>query len=193
MSRASQADAAKHREQVVTATSELLRERGAAGMSVGDVMSSAGLTHGGFYKHFGSKDELLGVATAAAFAELVDSLVRLNQTTDPLPGLLTDYLSKTHRDTPGTGCVNTGLAADAARAGADSPMRQAYAEGLSAAIEQITELHDPATRGQDEARRRGIEYLATMVGALTLARASAGAPISDEILKTVHTALTNRL
>ena len=104
MSRASQADALKHRHEVITATSRLLRERGAGGMSVQDVMSAAGLTHGGFYKHFGSKDELVGIAATAAFGELLDELSRLRESHPDSPvgaELVNDYLSPGHRDDPG--------------------------------------------------------------------------------------------
>ncbi|WP_433113915.1 TetR/AcrR family transcriptional regulator [Micromonospora sp. CA-246542] len=189
MGRTSRAEAARHREEVVAATSRLLRERGAAGMSVQDLMGAAGLTHGGFYKHFSSKDELLGIAAATAFGEL---LALLDQLSDDSPdrsearnALLRHYLSPEHRDTPGTGCANTALAADAARSPADSPLRMSYAVGVQETIRRLTDIEDGP-----EARRMALVDLATMVGALTLARATGQTPLSEEILQAAREALS---
>jgi TetR/AcrR family transcriptional regulator, transcriptional repressor for nem operon len=195
MSRASRADAAKHRDEVVNATARLLRERGAAATSVQDVMSAAGLTHGGFYKHFGSKDELVGVAADAAFAELlqkVDDIIGgFPDAGLARPALAADYLSAGHRDDPGSGCANAGLAADAARSAEHSPLRRAYGEGFEAVVARLTEVHRSAGRDASEARQLALVYLATTVGALTLARATAGSPVSDEILDAARLALTS--
>ncbi|MEV4825634.1 TetR/AcrR family transcriptional regulator [Micromonospora sp. NPDC049274] len=195
MGRTSRAEAARHREEVVAVTSRLLRERGAAGMSVQDLMGAAGLTHGGFYKQFSSKDELLGIAATTAFGEL---LALLDQFSDDLPdrsearrALLRHYLSPEHRDTPGTGCANTALAADAARASADSPLRTSYAVGLQETVKRMTDLAEAPGRDGTEARRRALVDLATMVGALTLARATGQTPLSEEILQTAQEALSS--
>jgi TetR/AcrR family transcriptional repressor of nem operon len=195
MSRASQADAARHRDEVVAATSRLLRERGAAGMSVQEAMSAAGLTHGGFYKHFGSKDELVGIAAEAAFGEVLDVITRVRTefpaNVEAGPKLLDEYLSADHRDDPGAGCANTGLASDSARASADSTLRQSYINGVQATVEGLGGLLR-SEEDEDAVRRRAIEHLATMVGALTLARATKGDALSDEILDVVRQALTDR-
>ncbi|RKR87377.1 TetR family transcriptional regulator [Micromonospora pisi] len=189
MGRSSRADAAKHREEVVAATSRLLRERGAAGMSVQDLMAAAGLTHGGFYKHFSSKEELVGIATETAYNEIRGML---EQVAEAIPGktearaeLLNQYLSAEHRDAPGTGCAMVALASDAARAPHDGPLRTAYTVGLEAALDQLTGYQD----AEEEVRRRAIADLASMVGALTLARATGGTALSDEILDVVRDAL----
>lgn len=195
MSRASQADAAKHRAEVVNATARLLRLRGAAATSVQDVMSAAGLTHGGFYKHFRSKDELVGVAAETAFAEL---LQKLEDVIEELPeagrartALAADYLSVDHRDDPGAGCANAGLATDAARSAEQSPLRQAYCEGFEAVVARLTEVHRSPNRDESEARQLALVYLATTVGALTLARATAGTAVSDEVLDAARRSLTS--
>jgi TetR/AcrR family transcriptional regulator, transcriptional repressor for nem operon len=196
MSRASQVDAAKHREEVVAATSRLLRERGAAGVSVQEVMSAAGLTHGGFYKHFGSKDELVGIAAESAFGEVLDVISRISAdfpaSTEAGPQLLDEYLSADHRDDPGAGCANTGLASDSARARADSTLRQSYIAGVEATVDGLVGLLHSQDDDAEAVRRRAIEHLATMVGALTLARATKGDPLSEEILDVVRGALTDR-
>lgn len=197
MGRASRADAARHRDEVVSVTAKLLRERGSAGTSVQDLMSSVGLTHGGFYKHFASKDELLGLAATAAFGDLA---VRLTQIAEDTPDkaqawseVLAIYLSAEHRDDPGTGCATTALASDAARAPAGSPLRESYLDGVRNAIAHIAEYQAEyqEARGQtdDDAYRSAIIAFATMVGALTLARATGATELSDTILKVVRESL----
>jgi TetR/AcrR family transcriptional regulator, transcriptional repressor for nem operon len=196
MSRASQADALKHKEEVVAATSKLLRERGSAGVRVQDAMSAAGLTNGGFYKHFGSKDELLGIAAATAFDEMLDAMSRLH-TEEPdakLAGskLLDDYLSKYHRDNPETGCGNTALATDSARVPAESSLHHSYIAGVHATLDGLAELMKTDERDSVDVRRRAIEHLATMVGSLTLSRATKGDAVSDELLQVVRESLQER-
>lgn len=196
MSRASQADAARHREEVVKAAGRMLRAKGTAGVGVQEVMSAAGLTHGGFYKHFSSKDELMGLAATEAFGEileLLDALAGHELDRRALgSGVVGEYLSPAHRDQPATGCANTALAADSARS-PGTPLRSSYLSGLANTIDRLTEVRREAGDADDAgARRRAIETLATMVGALTLARATAGDPLSDEVLATVREDLLER-
>ncbi|MEO3816700.1 TetR/AcrR family transcriptional regulator [Plantactinospora sp. B24E8] len=194
MGRASRADAAKHRAEVVVATSKLLRERGATAMTVQELMAAAGLTHGGFYKHFGSKEELVGIAATAAFDEIMALLVELAEEADDPSTAQADlarrYLSTEHRDSPGIGCANTALATDAARSPADSPLRTSYAAGLQTTLERLTAYQETPGRTPEQARRRAIVDFATMVGALTLARATSQTPLSEEILEVVREAIT---
>ncbi|MFF1817851.1 TetR family transcriptional regulator [Kribbella sp. NPDC058245] len=184
MGRASRADAAQHRDDVVQATSRLLRERGSAGISVQDVMSAAGLTHGGFYKHFASKDELMGIAAGEAFDEVLVRMAPMDR-----EEVVKDYLSVSHRDDPGNGCACTALAPDAAQAEAGSPLRTAYAEGLAKTLDAFAGFEEAAD-SDDDARRRAVLDLATLVGAVTLARAAGQTPLSEEILATVLDQLT---
>jgi TetR/AcrR family transcriptional regulator, transcriptional repressor for nem operon len=197
MSRASRADASRHREEVVAAAARLLRERGSAAMSIPEVMSAAGLTHGGFYKQFTSKEELTGLAATAAFDELLAMLARVTadsvNTPEARARLLGEYLTAAHRDAPGTGCPATGLAADAARVPAGSPLRRSYTGGVKKTLQELAEIEgQPGSKDEDETRRRAIFDLASMVGALTLARATADHPLSEEILTVVRQALTSR-
>ncbi|MFC6018139.1 TetR/AcrR family transcriptional regulator [Plantactinospora solaniradicis] len=193
MGRASRVDAAKHREDVVNAMARLLRERGPAGVSVQDLMLAVGLTHGGFYKHFSSKDELVGIATEAAFDEIRAALTRIGEDepdrTRARSEVIRTYLSAEHRDAPGTGCANTALAGDAARSPADSPLRGSYVAGLEDTLEQLAKLEHAPSHGSEEPYRRAVADLATMVGALTLARATSRTPLSDQILQIVREAL----
>ena len=183
MGRASRADAAQHREDVVHATSRLVRERGSAGISVQDVMSAAGLTHGGFYKHFASKDELIGIAAGEAFDEVLTRIAAMDRAE-----VVQEYLSVAHRDDPGSGCACTALASDAAQSETGSPLRTAYAEGLEKTLGAFTGLEE--SDDDAEARRRAVVDLATLVGAVTLARAAGQTPLSEEILATVLDQLT---
>lgn len=179
-----------HRAQVVSATSRLLRERG-SGVSVQDVMATAGMTHGGFYKHFGSKDELVGVAATAAFDDLNGWFERILADAPGTPEarreLLRNYLSADHRDDPGGGCASTALACDTARAPEGSPLRESYVEGLAKTIDMVAKFQD--TEDDAEAHRRAVIEFATMVGALALARAAGKSALSDEILDTVRESL----
>jgi TetR/AcrR family transcriptional repressor of nem operon len=181
---------------VVAAAAGMLRARGSAGVGVQEVMSAAGLTHGGFYKHFSSKDELIGLAATEAFGEIIqllDALTGHDLHRDSLgSGVVTEYLSAGHRDQPATGCANTALAADSARS-PGTPLRSSYLSGLGSTIDRLTEVRQEAGDADEaEARRHAIETLATMVGALTLARATAGDPLSDEVLTTVREDLLER-
>ncbi|MGQ5261918.1 TetR/AcrR family transcriptional regulator [Micromonospora sp. ZYX-F-536] len=178
---------------MIDATSRLLRERGAGGMSVQALMAAVGLTQGGFYKHFRSKEQLVDISTARAFTEILSFL---RSTIEDFPDrararaeLLRHYLSPEHRDSPATGCANTALASDAARAAAGSPMRAAYATGVEETLGALAECEEVRDDGRAESRRRAIVDLATMVGALTLARGTRETPLSDEILQVVHEAL----
>ncbi|MCE7010856.1 TetR/AcrR family transcriptional regulator [Kibdelosporangium philippinense] len=187
MGRASKAEAAQHREDVVHATAKLLRERGSASISVQDAMAAAGLTHGGFYKHFASKDELMGIAATEAFEDVLNQLVHLAEDPDKPHAraqLVRKYLSTQHRDSPGTGCANAALAGDSAQAESQSPLRKSYVEGMNKTLSFFTELESGA-----DARRQAIVDLATLVGALTLARATGRTALSKEILETVKDSL----
>jgi TetR/AcrR family transcriptional repressor of nem operon len=196
MSRSSRADAEKHRAEVVSAAARLFRERGIAPVGIPELMSAAGLTHGAFYRQFASKDELTGIAANAAFDEHLAMLARINarnaSKSDARAELLDEYFDAAHRDAPGTGCANTGLAADSARAPADGPLRASYTRGAKKMLEQLADLDDPALP-REERESRAIFTLAAMVGAMTMARATAGDPLSDSFLSTVHERLARML
>src|SRR4051812_25105585 len=104
MPRVSREQMARNHERVLQEASRLLRERGAGGVSVPEVMAAVGLTHGGFYKHFASKDDLLAQAGAAAFTARLTALVNLLETTPDRAAaraqFVSDYLSTRHRDNP---------------------------------------------------------------------------------------------
>lgn len=182
MGRVSQAQAEENRRRVVETASRLFREQGTH-VSVADLMKAAGLTHGGFYKQFASKEALIDEATAHAFdnlAQLRDAGLQQHegQRATAQRALIDTYLSTEHRDSAADGCPIAALAADIARVSEDREARRVYTEGVRDLAEWL------ATDDQD-----GLARLCTMLGALVLARATKGSPLSEEILTTAHTAL----
>ncbi|WP_405386621.1 TetR/AcrR family transcriptional regulator [Streptomyces sp. NBC_01102] len=183
MGRVSQAQAEENRRRVVETASRLFREQGTH-VSVADLMKASGLTHGGFYKQFASKEALIDEATTHAFDELTQlhegGLERHAGRRDAARRELMDtYLSVEHRDGAADGCPVAALVTDMAREPGDREARRVYAEGVGDFAEWL------ANDGQD-----GIARLCTMVGALVLARATEGYPISEEILTGARAALS---
>lgn len=184
MSRVSQAQALENRRRAVAAASQLFRERGVNGISVADLMKSIGLTTGGFYKQFPSKEALIAEAAQAAFGDLDALLASFDATHgdhDTARGALLDfYLSAEHRDQPGTGCPTAGFAGDVAREPTAGEVRETYAAGVKEfAGWMSTDVDD------------GLPMVATLVGAILLARATAGTELSERILESTHKALTS--
>ncbi|MEU0837657.1 TetR/AcrR family transcriptional regulator, partial [Streptomyces sp. NPDC005969] len=106
----SQAEKAASRERVLRIASRKVRAEGVTRPGIADLMKEAGLTHGGFYKHFDSRDDLIAQATAVALAEgsaKIERATRKNDQ-DPRAGLIDAYLAKQHRDAPATGCALDG-------------------------------------------------------------------------------------
>jgi TetR/AcrR family transcriptional repressor of nem operon len=183
MGRVSQAQAQDNRRRVVETASRLFREQGTH-VSVADLMKASGLTHGGFYKQFASKEALIDEATAHAFGELaqhhkdgVDQPAG-QQDAAAQQALIDTYLSVEHRDSPADGCPVAGLATDMARDGGESEARRVYIQGVGDFADRL------ATEDQD-----GIARLCTMFGALVLSRATKGSPLSEEILAAAREAL----
>jgi TetR/AcrR family transcriptional repressor of nem operon len=171
MGRVSQAQAEENRRRVVETASRLFREQGAQ-VSVAELMKAAGLTHGGFYKQFPSKEALFDEATAHAFAPLAGGTPGSPVTVDSSPKAAIDaYLSTEHRDDVAGGCPVAALAADIGRGQGGPASQRRYSEG-------VTELAQRLATDQDD----GLSRLCTMVGALILARATKGTPVSEEIL-----------
>jgi TetR/AcrR family transcriptional repressor of nem operon len=165
-------------------------------VSVADIMASAGLTHGGFYGHFESKDELASVACARAFEESASRWKAFGEhgATEQavLSALAKHYLSARQRDDPGLGCPAHSLAADVGREDASKPVRNAYARGLKTLV-SVLMSYSKARRTKRE-RRRALARMSMLVGAVTLARAVRGDPLSDEILEAAreHLALDSQ-
>jgi TetR/AcrR family transcriptional repressor of nem operon len=179
--------ATQNRDRVLDVAARLFRERGFDGIGVADLMKSAGMTHGGFYGQFASKEELMAEACARSFDRSVDIWNTVAARTDgnPLAAVVKGYLSKQHRDNPGEGCVMAALGADASRQGPS--LRSAVTEGTRKLLDLFTGFAPGRTKAVK--RERAVVAYASMVGALILARAVDDEALSDEILQTVVAAL----
>jgi TetR/AcrR family transcriptional regulator, transcriptional repressor for nem operon len=178
--RVSREQAALNRDRIIDAAGALFRAKGFGGVGVADIMKAADLTHGGFYGHFASKDDLVAQASTRAMARAATNWERIVEGApdEPFTALLKHYLSPRHRDDPGKGCVFAALAADASRSG--KVVRSAFGEGLELLLDILA---DAIPDGSKAARRRkAVAAMAALVGALALARATEGTPLSDEIL-----------
>jgi TetR/AcrR family transcriptional regulator, transcriptional repressor for nem operon len=173
----SKAQKAATHERLVAIAATRFRELGLDGLSVGDLMKEAGLTVGGFYKHFESREALVQEAVAAAMAA---SDAR-SATRTSAAAALDAYLSPEHRDDPGGGCAIGALACDAGRATAET--RALFTQQIERRLRSITQDVAPPEGMTD--REAAIVKLSTLVGALSLARATAGDTVSLEILETV--------
>ena len=176
-----------NRARVVKTASHLFRERGFEGVGVADLMKAAGLTHGGFYAQFESKQHLMTEACEQALEESEqmwrEALERAPKR--PLAAIASHYLSREHRDNPGVGCVVAALSIEAARQG---PMvRAALTEATKRFIETLEQV--VPGRSAKTRRRQALTSLATLVGAVVLARTVSQASLSEEILDAVHAQL----
>lgn len=178
--RVSRQIAAEHRERIIDAAGALFRAKGFDGIGVADIMKAADLTHGGFYGHFASKDDLIAQSSRQAMKRAAAHWGKVVAAAPdgPYAALLDRYLSPRHRDHPDRGCIFAALSGDAARCG--KPVRAAFAEGLEPLIGVLAD----AMPGRSKAlrRRKAVAALAELVGAVILARAVADSPLSEEIL-----------
>jgi TetR/AcrR family transcriptional regulator, transcriptional repressor for nem operon len=179
----SQSDKEKNHQRIVEVAARKIRESGIDGPGVAEIMKEAGLTHGGFYKHFDSRDDLVAEAVAEAVAQSRNGVAAVTDgAEDPLAAFVDWYLSPAHRDLPGTGCAVVALGADAARA--DERVQATYRGQVERYIAQMEELL--GGEGED-ARRRAIAAVSEMVGALLIARAVGDEDLSEEILTAART------
>ncbi|MGB6754500.1 MAG: TetR/AcrR family transcriptional regulator [Xanthobacteraceae bacterium] len=182
--RVSRQKAAENRQRIIEAAGALLRANGLSGIGVADIMKAANLTHGGFYGHFNSKDDLVAQACRKVTAQAAENWQKTaaKSSNDPYAALLARYLRPRHRDEPGQGCVFAALGADAARSGA--VVQDAFADGLEPLIDLLAKSAPGETKA--ERRRKGVATMAGLVGALLLARAvgtNDNKELSNEILE----------
>jgi TetR/AcrR family transcriptional repressor of nem operon len=169
--------AAGNRARIVATASRLFREKGFDGVGLDAIMKEAGLTHGGFYGHFSSKEDLAAEAVARALEQSAGLQSRYTNVAD----FVSDYLSESHFADRANGCVLAALGGDVARRG--EGVRFGVTSYVRTALERLAGL----CRGTAAARRRrAITTLAGVVGAMTLARAVEDPVLSDEILSTAR-------
>ncbi len=179
---------AENRERILEVASNLFREKGFDGVAVADIMKQAGLTHGGFYGHFESKEDLAAQASEAAMRKAAtywDGLAE-NMTDETLRSVVENYLTQRHRDNPGGGCMFSSLASEAARQ--TGPVRTAFTNGLKPALDALEKIAPGRTRAAR--RRKAIAIMAEMIGAMVMARAVDDIDLSDEVLEATLQDLT---
>ena len=189
MARASRAQMDRNRETIEAVSARLFREQGLRGLSVDELMAAAGLTHGGFYGHFESKDALAAIACARAFEQSAGRWKgHIHGAADPAAAfraIVDGYLSQLSRDDPGTSCPATALAGDVAREPGDKPVRAAFIAGVKDQVALLLALGEHGDGG----RRKALGQFATLVGALLLSRATSGDAISQEFLEAARAQL----
>ncbi|HXW20299.1 MAG TPA: TetR/AcrR family transcriptional regulator [Roseiarcus sp.] len=195
--RISKRQAAENRERVVNSAARLFREKGFDGVGVADLMGAAGLTHGGFYNHFASKDELSAAACARALAQSVEAIEAVaelepDRKRDFFREYRRNYLSRRSRDATAFRCPMVAFGADAPRQ--SEALRRQYAAGLRRYLDGFARAFRAdrgRRRGEADLRAEAIAQFAAMVGAVVLARgvAKADPALSDEILEATLAAL----
>jgi len=177
--------AEKHR-RILQQASILFRERGFSGVSVSEIMKATGLTHGTFYHHFESKDDLITKSLADASSKALASMEDAKASTGLMQTYIQDYLTEAHRDNMGVGCLMTALGAEVAR---EPLVRPTFTRHVKSVIEIMAAPFAAAKKRN--ARRQAIHQITNMVGAIILARAVDDPELSEEILREVRTVLSD--
>jgi TetR/AcrR family transcriptional repressor of nem operon len=174
---------AEHREQIIAAAARRFRVGGFDSVSVADIMKEVGLTHGGFYGHFASKDDLVALASLRAMTE---TIAKWKKVVDEAPGdrletLVDSYLSLRHYNYPETGCPLAALGTELSRQPA------AVKEAVTAGQRKMLDFLGGIAPGKTKAQRRkqAVIALAAMVGGMTLARGTSDPQLRQELLDTV--------
>jgi TetR/AcrR family transcriptional repressor of nem operon len=177
----SQAEKAQNRERILAEAARQAREAGFESISVGALMKSVGLTHGGFYGHFESRSALLAEALERALAD-GESRARSQAGAGSrgFAGLVRSYLSRTHRDTRDRGCAMAALVGDVGRA--DKASRQTMGGHLEAFIASTAEALD----GEED---KAMLAVSAMIGALAISRVLTDPARSDALLRAVRAEL----
>lgn len=179
--RVTREQAAAHREKILEVAGTLFRERGFDGIGVADIMKRAGLTHGAFYGHFDSKDDLAAETTVRVLSG-EGWLQRITGKADPSLGeVVRSYLSVRHRDGAGHGCLFAAVGSDVVRQ--PRSVRRAFTEGLRQRVAAVQSLLP--RRSAAAQRKQALTTMASLVGAMILSRAVDDPKLSSEILEAV--------
>ena len=180
------------RQKVLRAAARQIRARGPSGVSVAEVMAEAGLTHGGFYAHFPSKDALVGAAITHAFDDRRATLRKAAEGLDDagyLASFVDNYVSAGHRDRPERGCPITTLSTDLPRQG--EPARTAFDAGVNHLIRGLASRLAVGEPSEREALAGSL--VAEMAGAVTLSRAVSDPVLSDALLERTRRSVKARM
>src|SRR5580704_12347314 len=187
--RVSRLQEAENRERILDVATRLFRERGIDGIGVSDLMKAAGLTHGAFYGHFKSKEDLVAQACARAVVRMKQNWTNVidQATGNPLEALAATYLTPKHRDGAGRGCPMAALGSEISRQG--PTVRRAFTDELSPFLDYLSQT----VRGNSSSLRRqkALATYASLVGALIVSRAVDDSDLSNEILTAVATTMNN--
>ena len=181
MARYPAAETAEKHERILQEASRLFRKNGLSGVSVGDLMKAAELTHGSFYNHFESKQDLVGKCIDWLNPRAVGRIASFKPTEAGKRGFASMYLSETSRDDPGHACLMSTLGPEIAREATARPAMTNYVQAFVGKLMS----HFPWSKPPTAARKEAIRMTASMVGALVLARSVDDAALSKEILKAV--------
>lgn len=188
--RRSKQQTAATRQRIIRESAAAFRKNGIAATGLSDLMAAAGLTHGGFYRHFDSKAQLIAEACGAAAKSLAEQVAASTSKKSPRDGLkaiVEKYLSAAHRDEPEDGCPVAALGSEIARG--DETTRAAATQGFLK-LAEIIAAQFRKTR-PDVARRRALVAVATMIGALTMSRIATDPELSASILREAEKQLIN--
>lgn len=182
--RKSKSETEETRKRIVEMGAAEFRQHGLVTSGIADLMAAAGLTHGAFYRHFESKEQLVAEATAAALDTLLDTLSNAAGGKEGRKGLkaaLAGYVCAEHRDNPRAGCPLAALGSELARS--DKRVRDVATTGFSRMVEIVATHFDRARPA--EARKRAMATVAAMIGAVTMSRVLTDKKLSDLLLQAV--------
>ena len=179
--RKSKAETAQTRQRIVETAAKAFRKQGIAATGVAEIMANAGLTHGGFYRHFGSKDQLVTEALSATEKNLVrDTLAAAGQGPQAMLAVFQDYVTQAYRDNVEDGCPLAAMGSELVRA--DDDTRHAATNSFRRIIETAAPfMRSP---GDPDGTDTALSLLTNMVGALTIARMVDDPALSNRILET---------
>jgi TetR/AcrR family transcriptional regulator, transcriptional repressor for nem operon len=183
--RKSKVETAETRRRIVDVAAREFRANGIQATGLADVMAAAGLSHGGFYRHFESKDQLVAEACEAGLASIVEKLEAIANAGAPEDGfsaIINGYVSAGHRDGPAGGCPLAGMGSELARA--DAETRAAASRGF----DDLAEILAKRVQGtnQDSARSKAVFALSAMIGAITMSRIISDPESSLSLLQDVR-------
>jgi TetR/AcrR family transcriptional repressor of nem operon len=180
--RVSKEQAAKNRERILEAASRLVRERGISSVGVDALTEAAGMTHGSLYSHFGSKERLVEEAVAYAIAAKGQEVPEVFAVSD----YVSEYLSASHRDEPGSGCPFAALCCEIPRQ--SRGVRERFTAGVRGMIGLLGRRMDSGLKPRQR-EEKALATVASLVGALVLARAVNDPKLSDDILRATRNGL----
>jgi TetR/AcrR family transcriptional repressor of nem operon len=182
---------AENHERILDVATRLFRERGIDGIGVSDLMKAAGLTHGAFYGHFKSKEDLVAQACGRSIAGMRQNWINVidQATGEPLEALASTYLTAKHRDGAGRGCPMAALGPEVARQGPAA--RRAITDELRPFLDYLSRVLPGSSAGIR--RQRAISTYASLVGALVVSRVVDDPVLSNEVLDAVAATMRNGL